>query len=148
LLSTTHGAETHALAAAAETLNIYRRCNVIERMYQQGERLRVGINQAISRHGINGQFEVQGRACNLIYVTKNAAGERSQAFRALFLQEMIRRGIIAPSFVVSFSHTDEDIDRTIDACDQTLGVYVKALSDGVEKHLVGRPVRPVDRKFN
>lgn len=148
LLSTTHGAETHALAAALETLNIYRRRNVIEHLYTQGERLRAGINQAISGHGIGSQFEVRGRACNLIYLTKDRDGQRSQAFRTLFLQEMIRRGIIAPSLVVSFSHSNEDIDRTIDACDQALGVYAKALQDGVEKHLVGRPVRPVDRKFN
>ncbi|HZV60771.1 MAG TPA: glutamate-1-semialdehyde 2,1-aminomutase, partial [Candidatus Eremiobacteraceae bacterium] len=148
LLSTTHGAETHALAAAWETLNVYRRCNVIEHLYQQGERLRARIAQVISRHRVGEHFAVLGRACNLIYATKDAAGQRSQPFRTLFLQEMIRGGVIAPSFVVSFSHSEEDIDRTVDACDKALGVYAKALQDGVEKYLVGRPVRPVDRKFN
>ncbi|GAC1680527.1 MAG: glutamate-1-semialdehyde 2,1-aminomutase [Candidatus Acidiferrum sp.] len=148
LLSTTHGAETHAIGAAWETLNIYRRCNVIDHLYRQGERLRAGIHSCILRHRLTGQFEVQGRACNLIYLTKDSGGRRSQAFRTLFLQEMIRRGIIAPSFIVSFSHSDEDIDRTIDAIDQTLGVYQKALEDGVENHLHGRAVRPVNRKFN
>jgi glutamate-1-semialdehyde 2,1-aminomutase len=29
-----------------------------------------------------------------------------------------------------------------------LQVYKKALEDGVEKYLVGRPVKPVFRKFN
>jgi glutamate-1-semialdehyde 2,1-aminomutase len=148
LLSTTHGAETHALAAASEILNVYRRCNVIEYLYRQGERLRAGIAQVISRHGIQAHFGVQGRDCNLIYFTKDATGNRSQPFRTLFLQEMIRSGVIAPSFVVSFSHANEDIDRTIDACDKALGVYAKALQDGVEKYLVGRAVKPVDRKFN
>ena len=148
LLSTTHGAETHALAAASETLNIYRRCNVIEHLYRQGERLRSGIAQVISRHGVEEHFAVIGRACNLIYMTKDGAGQRSQPFRTLFLQEMIRGGVIAPSFVVSFSHSDKAIDRTVDACDKALGVYAKALHDGVDKHLVGRAVRPVDRKFN
>src|ERR1700685_2357328 len=42
LLSTTHGAETHALAAAQETLRVYQRCEVVERLYLQGERLRAG----------------------------------------------------------------------------------------------------------
>ena len=148
LLSTTHGAETHSLAAAWETLNVYRRENVVEQLYRQGERLRTGVNQSISRHGIGGQFELQGRACNLIYITKDTDSERSQGFRTLFLQELIRGGIIAPSFVVSFSHSDDDIDRTIDVVDQALGVYAKALTDGVEKHLQGRPVKPVNRKYN
>jgi glutamate-1-semialdehyde 2,1-aminomutase len=148
LLSTTHGAETHSLAAAWETLNVYRRENVIGQLYRQGERLRTGVNQSIARHGIGGQFELQGRGCNLIYVTKDTDSERSQSFRTLFLQELIRGGIIAPSFVVSFSHSNDDIDRTIDVVDQALGVYAKALTDGVEKHLQGRPVKPVNRKYN
>ena len=148
LLSTTHGAETHALAAARETLNIYRRCPVVEHLYRQGERLRAGINDCIARHGIAGQFAILGRAPNLIYATKDADAKSSQGFRTLFLQEMIRGGIIAPSFVVSFSHSDEVIDHTIEVVDRALGVYAQALAEGLEKHLLGRPVKPVNRRFN
>jgi len=148
LLSTTNGAETHALAAARETLNIYRRCHVVEHLYRQGERLRAGVNACIVRHGIAGRFEVLGRAPNLIYATKDADDKSSQGFRTLFLQEMIRGGIIAPSFVVSFSHSDEIIDRTIDVVDHALGVYARALAEGLERYLVGRPVKPVNRRFN
>ena len=50
--------------------------------------------------------------------------------------------------VVSFSHSDEDIDRTIEAVGEALSVYRKALEDGVEQYLVGRPVKLVFRKFN
>jgi len=148
LLSTTHGAETHALAASLETIRIYREQNVVEFLWKQGERLRAGVNQAIAHHGIAGQFEIVGRACNLVYRTKDQTGEPSQAFRTLFLQELIRGGILAPSFVVSFSHSDDDIDRTIDAVDRALSVYAQALHDGVQKYLVGRAVKPVNRKFN
>ncbi len=148
LLSTTHGAETHALAAAWETLNIYRRCHVIEHLHLQGERLRSGIRQCVARHGLGSHFEVVGRPSNLIFVTKDRDGRPSQGFRTLFLQELIRTGIIAPSLVVSFSHTDQDIDRTIDAVDRAFAVYTRALADGVDKHLLGRPVKPVNRKYN
>ena len=148
LLSTTHGAETHALAAAWETLNIYRRCNVVEHLYGKGRRLREGINDCIVRHRIAGQFELLGRPCNLIYRTNGTDGRPSQAFRTLFLQELIRGGIMAPSFVVSFSHSDQDIDRTIDVVERALGVYAKALAEGVDKYLLGRPVKPVNRRFN
>ena len=61
---------------------------------------------------------------------------------------MIQRGIITPSFVVSYSHTDEDIDRTIDAASESLVVYRKALEEGIEKYLKGRPVQPVNRRYN
>jgi glutamate-1-semialdehyde 2,1-aminomutase len=148
LLSTTHGAETHALAASLETIRIYREQNVVDFLWKQGERLRAGVNQAIAHHGISGQFEVVGLPCNLVYQTKDKQGEPSQAFRTLFLQELIRGGILAPSFVISFSHSDQDIDRTVEVVDRALGVYARALEDGVHNYLIGRPVKPVNRKFN
>lgn len=148
LLSTTHGAETHALAASLEAIRIYRERNVVEFLWRQGERLRAGVQEVIVRHRLAGYFELSGRPCNLIYKTKDAQGKPSQAFRTLFLQELIRGGILAPSFVVSFSHSDQDIDRTIGVIDHALRVYARALEDGVQKHLVGRPVRPVNRKYN
>ena len=40
------------------------------------------------------------------------------------------------------------IARTIEGVGEVLQVYKKALEDGVEKYLVGRPVKPVFRKFN
>lgn len=147
LLSTTHGAETHALAAWLSIARIYREQNVVGYLWRQGERLRAGINEAIARHGVEGKFDLIGQPCNLIYQTKDADNKPSQSFRTLFLQELIRGGILAPSFVVSFSHSDEDIERTIDLVDQALKVYARALEDGVQKHLVGRPVKPVQRKF-
>ena len=54
LLSTTHGAETHALAAALETIRIYRERNVVESLWRQGERLRARINQSIAVNGLEG----------------------------------------------------------------------------------------------
>jgi glutamate-1-semialdehyde 2,1-aminomutase len=53
-----------------------------------------------------------------------------------------------PSLVVSYAHTDEDVDRTIDAIDGALGVYKNALQHGVDKYLVGRASQPVFRRFN
>jgi len=148
LLSTTHGAESHSLAAAIKTMQIYRDNGVVDYLYTQGEKLRVGINRSIESLGLIGYFEVLGRPSNLIYATRDQSRQPSQAFRALFLQETIRRGLLMPSLVVSFSHTDTDIDRTNDAVGEALRVYRKALDDGVEKYLFGRPVKPVFRKFN
>ncbi len=148
LLSTTHGAETHALAAALETIRVFRSENVVEFLWRQGARLSAGIAEAAARHGVAGQFQILGRPCNLVYATRDRDGKPSQAFRTLFLQELIRKGVVAPSFVVSFSHADADIDRTVDAVDEALRVYANALHDGVEKYLPSRSVKPVNRRFN
>jgi glutamate-1-semialdehyde 2,1-aminomutase len=146
LLSTTHGAETVGLAAALATMRTYQTEPVIETLHRQGERLRRGIMAVAQSLGIERQFSIEGRACNLIYVTRDATGERSQAFRTLFMQEMVKRGILGPSFVVSYSHGDEDVDATITAAASALQVYRRALDDGVEHYLEGRPVQPVFRR--
>lgn len=147
LLSTTHGAETHALAAGIATMEAYRDHAVVEHLFRQGERLRAGVTEAARAAGVDRQVECLGRACCLLYTTRDQEGKPSQEFRALFLQELIRRGVLAPSFVVSYAHTDRDIDLTIEAASQALRVYRQALEDGVEHYLVGPPVKPVFRRY-
>jgi glutamate-1-semialdehyde 2,1-aminomutase len=147
LLSTTHGAEVPSLAAAMKTMEIYRTEPVVERLHAAGERLARGVRQAASRHGVSDHWRLAGRPCNLLFATLDADGRPSQAFRTLFLQELIHRHVLAPSFVVSYSHGDEDIDRTIDAVDGALGVYARALDEGVDRYYTGRVSRPVfDRR--
>lgn len=148
LLSTTHGAETHALAASLETIRFYREHQVVECLWKQGERLRTQVNRSIAENHLEGFFEVAGRPCNLIFATYDQNRQRSQPFRTLFMQELIRRGVIGPSFVISYSHSDADIDRTAEAVHGALLIYRKAIDEGVEKYLEGRPVKPVYRKFN
>jgi glutamate-1-semialdehyde 2,1-aminomutase len=148
LLSTTYGAETHSLAAALATMQVYESEPVIEHLFRQGELLKKGIEQSVQEHHLEGYFGAIGKSCCLLYYTHDQAGQPSQAFRSLFLQETIKRGLIAPSLVVSYSHTDADIDRTLDAINESLFVYRRALDDGVEKYLVGRPVQPVIRSYN
>jgi glutamate-1-semialdehyde 2,1-aminomutase len=148
LLSTTHGAETHALAAALEIIRIYRESHVVEFLWKQGERLRTLLNRSIAENRLEDFFELAGRPCNLIFLTRDQDRQRSQPYRTLFMQELIRRGVIGPSFVVSFSHSDADIDHTAEAVHGALVVYRKAIEEGIEKYLEGRPIRPVYRKFN
>ncbi|HUO24387.1 MAG TPA: glutamate-1-semialdehyde 2,1-aminomutase [Candidatus Aquilonibacter sp.] len=148
LLSTTHGAETHALAASLETIRIYREQDVVAHLWRQGERLRELVNRSIAENRLHGFLEVLGRPCNLVFATRDEQRQPSQAFRTLFLQELIRRGVIAPSFVVSYSHTDADLDRTAEAVYEAHAVYRRALDEGVEKYLKGRAVKPVNRKYN
>ncbi len=148
LLSTTHGAETHALAAGLETMKIYEREGVVEVLHRRGARLRAGLEAEAKRQGVADHFKVLGRDCNLVYAARDAQGQPSQAFRTLVLQETLKRGILMPSLVVSFAHGNADIDRTIEAVGETLGVYRRALDGGIDQFLEGRPVQPVFRPRN
>jgi glutamate-1-semialdehyde 2,1-aminomutase len=148
LLSTTFGAGTHALAAASETMRVYEQEDVVGHLYRQGSKLAAGIGEFVRRLGLEDYFGLAGRPCNLVYWTKDADGKPSQAFRTLLLQETLRRGILMPSLVVSFSHGDDDIARTVEAIGEALEIYRQALEEGIGRFLTGRPVQPAIRKYN
>ena len=148
LLSTTHGAETHSLAAGLEVMRIYQREPVVETMWEQGRKLAAGLTKAIFDLKLEDYFETNGKPCCLTYTTADQNRQPSQGFRTLFLQETLKRGILAPSLVVGYSHSDEDVRRTVEAVHGALIVYRRALEEGLEGYLVGRPVKPVFRQFN
>jgi glutamate-1-semialdehyde 2,1-aminomutase len=148
LLSTTHGAEGHCLAAAMKVLQVYREQDVIATLWRQGERLASGIGCIVDSLGLEGHFAMIGRPCNLVYATKDQEKRPSQGFRTLFLRELLRRGVLASSFAVSAAHTDADIDATIERVGEALVVYKRALEDGLSSSLQGRSVQPVMRAHN
>ena len=148
LLSTTHGAETHALAAAIATMRIYKSEPVTQHLYEQGRKLREGLTEVAAHHGLSDHFKVLGRDCCLTFATLDEQRQPSQSFRSLFLQETIRRGVLMPSLVVSYTHDNVAISQTIDAVSETLGVYAQALESGVGRFLVGRPSQIVYRRYN
>ncbi len=148
LLSTTHGAETHSLAAAIATMKVYKAEPVVEHLERMGSRLKRLLDQVIDRHGLSDFVQVLGHPACLLYTTLGPDRTPSQAFRTLLLQETIRHGILMPSLVVSYSHRDEDLELTAEAFDKALSVYRQALEDGVKRYLIGRPSEPVYRAYN
>jgi len=128
-------------------MTFYQNQPVIETFYARGERLRRGCDSAIRSHRLEDYVQLMGRDCNLLFGTRDAERRPSQPLRTLLMQEMIKRGILAPSFVVSYSHSESDIDRTLEAFDAALGVYRRALEDGVERWLDGPSVKPVFRRY-
>jgi len=130
------------------TMKVYQQEPVVEKLHKMGSRLKDGLNQVISARGLSEQVKVIGKPCCMILACNDGDGNPSQEFRTLMLQETIKRGLIIPSLVVSYSHSEEDIDLSIEAVDQSLNIYSRALSEGVENHLVGPPSRIVYRKFN
>jgi glutamate-1-semialdehyde 2,1-aminomutase len=145
LLSTTHGAETHSLAAAIATMRVYREQPVVETLWARGLRLAEGLKRAADAEGVAGQVPILGQPCCLVFGSRDAAGQPSQPFRTLLMQEILRRGILATSLVVNYSHGEAEIDRTIAAFREAFTVYRRALDEGVGKYLKGRSVQPAIR---
>ncbi|WBO61607.1 glutamate-1-semialdehyde 2,1-aminomutase [Streptomyces camelliae] len=148
LLSTTHGAETHSLAAAMAVQTTYVEEGVTARLHALGDRLAAGVREATAGMGVGDHIVFRGRASNLVFATLDEHGQPSQQYRTLFLRRLLAGGVLAPSFVVSSALTDADIDHTVDVVAQACAVYRKAL-DAADPTpwLAGRPVKPVFRRL-
>ncbi|MFD9908767.1 aminotransferase class III-fold pyridoxal phosphate-dependent enzyme, partial [Streptomyces sp. NPDC059063] len=148
LLSTTHGAETHSLAAAMAVQTTYVEEGITARLHALGERLAAGVRDAAAGMGVADHVVVRGRASNLVFATLDANRQPSQQYRTLFLRQLLAGGVLAPSFVVSSALDDVDIDRTVDVVAEACAVYRKALDAGdPAPWLAGRPVKPVFRRL-
>ncbi|MFB7595007.1 glutamate-1-semialdehyde 2,1-aminomutase [Streptomyces sp. NPDC056160] len=148
LLSTTHGAETHSLAAAMAVFDTYVEEGVTARLHALGERLAAGVREAAAGTGVGDHVVVRGRASNLVFATLDENRQPSQPYRTLFLRRLLAGGVLAPSFVVSDALGEADIDHTVEVVAQACAVYRKALDAGdPTPWLGGRPVKPVFRRF-
>jgi glutamate-1-semialdehyde 2,1-aminomutase len=147
LLSTTHGPETAGLAAYLAVQQAYRERDVVGEMETSGAALAAAVSAEIDAAGLAEFVQVLGRPSCLVFATRDADGQPSQAFRTLFLQEMIRRGVLGQSFVISAAHDEADIELTVASVAQALVVYRRAIEAGtVDGLLNGRPVAPAVRE--
>jgi glutamate-1-semialdehyde 2,1-aminomutase len=148
LMSTTHGGEMASLAAFLETVKVYEEQDVVAHLWDFGAKLMTGLEEVARDAGVGRQFQLQGNAISMNYVTFDADGQGSLALRTLFSQEMIRNGVLMPWIAQSFSHRAPELAKTLEAARKALAVYAQALDGGVERFLEGPAIKPVFRQFN
>jgi glutamate-1-semialdehyde 2,1-aminomutase len=148
LLSSTHGAEMGSLGAFRATVEFIHENNVINHIWKYGSDLINLMNRKANEHNVASSFKVGGVACSPYFTTLDSAGVNSLELRTLFVQEMIKSGVIMPWISISFRHGLKELELTEIALDRALRIYARALNEGVEKYLVGPSIRPVFRKYN
>ncbi len=148
LISTTHGGETHGLAAAMATIKEYKEKNVIDQTHKTGKKIIELCQQLVIENGLSEFIEIVPAQWMPVFIFKDTSKVACQGFRTLFLQEMIKRGVLFQGIVIpSFSHTEDDIYYFAKAFGDCLLVYKQALIEGYSKYLVGNPAKAVFRKF-
>ena len=148
LISSTHGGETHTLAAGLATIKVFQEQKVVEHNHSIGDYFLQRLREIINRKGM-GDF-IQLADCNWmpVLIFKNNRKEVCMGMRTLMMQEMITRGVLFQGiFVPCYSHQREDVDFFASAFEDSLDIYKKALEDGYVGLLKGEPTRPVFRKF-
>ena len=124
------------------TIDAYENEGVVEHLHRIGASLRSGVEEVTSAAGLSDHFRVRGRDCNLVFHTLDQDGNPSQGFRTLVMQELIERGVLAPSFVVSAATDAAAVDQTVAAVAEIMPLYAQGLEGGVEPMLRGPPRAP------
>lgn len=148
LLSTTHGAEMSSLAAFIATATFMMQNPVIEHVWDYGKRLIAMMNEVSEEYGIQDYFVAGGVECSPWYLTYDKNRNVSLEFRTLFLQEMVKEGVLIPWIALSYSHGEKELERTYNALRKALKVYSIALENDVRKFINGHIIKPVFRKYN
>lgn len=149
LLSTTHGGETHSLAASIACINEIRNNNVIDYFWQSGKQFMESVLNAAKEVGAEKYIDVSGYSVKPAISLKDESGEISMTARTLFLQETVARGLLIPYYVPSFAHKQHDIEFATDCIrGALLELKNAAESTGMEHAIVGNIVKPVFRKVN
>lgn len=122
-ITTTYAGETLSLAAAKATLGVLQTEPVIEHIWAMGERLQQGFDAAAKDLGLAGRSFGLPPAPQFRFSDDEATDEAAQQ---VFFRELYRRGIFAnPSFLLNYAHQPTDIEETVEAMREALGVVAE-----------------------
>lgn len=145
LLSATYGGETHHLKAVQTVVKIMHHDDfkVTRHIWNVGKTLKEAFNAIAKKCGIEERVFLDGIDCRPFYVFPD------NTLRTLFMQEMIKHGVLSQEIMPSFSHQESEIAHTIEAFEKSLETVAHAMNTHtVDALLVGNAVKKVFRKFN
>jgi glutamate-1-semialdehyde 2,1-aminomutase len=148
LISTTHGGETHGIAAGLATIRFYKKNKVINRNIKIGKKIIVDCKKIIVKSGLAGIIDISDTPWMPAFNFKNKENKPDAALRTLFMQEMIKQGVLFQGiFVPSYSHDEKELKFFIDAFRKSIQLYKGAMEKGIGEFLIGEPAKPVFRKY-
>jgi glutamate-1-semialdehyde 2,1-aminomutase len=103
------------MSAALATLRESRRVRAHEHIWRLGEKIVARMRQLIDKYGIHGKIGGVPAMPYFIFLGEMKEKKRNTG---VYLSELIKRGVFMPiehCFYISYSHTENDIDETLEA---------------------------------
>ena len=125
-ISSTYWSDTTSLAAGIATLKELKEKPVIQKINDIGKKLMDGIAALGSKYGI--KVNLAGHGYD--FVVSFDYAELSNKVLTLYQQEMMARRVFMSGMVyMCFTHTQADIDKTLQATDEAFAIIAKALAN-------------------
>ncbi len=146
--SFTFAGETLALAASIANINFMLKHDVINHLWNVGNRLKNGLNEIALEAGLEKYMKCTGLGP---YTTVNFYGEKVDPLlvKSLFMQECIKRGVMFGGYhIMCFAHTPEIIDRTLSVYKESARIVKDSLNKGdILERMEGKPMQPVFKRL-
>lgn len=145
---TTFGGEALSLAATKATIQELKEKDVPKFLVQQGKKLKDGYNEIAKKLKIESTKAIGYYWRSMATFDEKFGDPLIQ--KSIMQQEMIKRGVLWQGFFnMSFSHSDEDVNYTLQALEESLFVLKNAIEkNNLKETLKGEPVVPVFRKVD
>mgnify|MGYP003686251643 CR=1 FL=1 len=137
-VSSTNNREMLSIAGTIATINEMKEKQTIDHCWKLGEILFNGWNKICIKYNIDAKLS--GYPVRMMMKCFDTNNMESKSLKSLILQEMIKKGhFISPGPIfLSYSHTKEDIDNTLDSFDDVCQfISTTVLNDEYEKFLEG-----------
>ena len=133
-ISSTNWTESIGPVSALAAIKKMKKVNLAKQLKETGNKVRRAWERASKKHGV--PVEISGVAPLLFF---KFVPENRQAIKTLFVQEMLRRGILASNlFYASYAHTSAHVKQYERAMDEVFAILKQAIdSKSVEKRLKG-----------
>lgn len=140
--SFTYGGECLSLAAAKATINKIIEKNVIPKIWNSGEYLQTRLNDLINKYKFDEFIKCIGYPVRSILSFKGSSEFSSLELKTFFQQEFGKDNIIWCGYNgISFSHSEECLNETINSFEKSLQKLGPVIFDGFQiKKLIQVPV--------
>lgn len=145
-ISSTFWDDNSTMAAGLVCIRKIKEKKVIEHIWKMGEEYAKGWKNIAQKLGI--KAELKGLPCVTAIVFNYEDKSFVKGLNTLYCQELAKRGIFAGAyFPVSFAHKKEEIDKILEAIEETLSIVKKAVVQGsVKGYLKAEESKPLFNK--
>ena len=142
-ISTTFGGECLSLAAGIAVMKALESGEVTKAIWEKGKYLQDNFRRLAKE--IDVPIDLSGYPCRLNLEYTDYEGKKDWLYNSIFMQESVKRGVLLGWHIFPcYSHTQEDLDFTLNVFEDAMKVYREALKSGhPEKYMEGQPLKIV-----
>ncbi|MBQ8249887.1 MAG: aminotransferase class III-fold pyridoxal phosphate-dependent enzyme [Clostridia bacterium] len=148
-VSMTFGGDAISMAGALATIKEMQEKDVMGHAWKLGTMILEGLKERVEKHGVGAAVSVSGLAAHCGVAFDDVGSLNYLDIHSIYAKNMLENGILCQAITnISFSHTEDDVKKFLDAADCAFAEIRKAIDkDSVDGILSeGARVNPVFKR--